>query len=95
MDNLARDAMLAREAGMTYGRWKAMQKPAKPVKKEIPEGWKECPQCKKLFKPNRANQIYCDIGCRTKAYAPKARAAMKEYHAKRMERKHGKQKADA
>lgn len=94
MDNLARDAMLAREAGMTYGRWKAMQKPAKPVKKEIPEGWKECPQCGKLFKAAQKKK-YCNIECRTIAYRPKARAAMRKYHAKRKEQKDGKRKTDA
>ena len=29
MDNLARDAMLAKQANMSYGRWKAMQEPVK------------------------------------------------------------------
>ena len=30
MDNLARDAMLARQAGMTYGKWKAEHPRTKP-----------------------------------------------------------------
>ena len=63
MDSLARNAMLARQAGMTYGQWKSMQKPVKIVKK-IPEGWKRCKGCDVVFKPRNSKQRYCDIICR-------------------------------
>jgi hypothetical protein len=67
MDNLAREAMLAKEAGVSYGQWKALQKP-KQVLRKIPEGWIACEHCGKYFKP-RANQRFCDIGCRAEAYS--------------------------
>lgn len=79
MDNLAREAKLARKAGMTYGKWKAMQKPAKPKKKQIPEGWRECIYCGKPFKPSHPSQKYCDIYCRNQAYKPKEKAIKREY----------------
>lgn len=82
MDNLARDAILARKAGMTYGRWKAKQKPEKVEKKEIPEGWKVCPQCGKPFKPAHGKE-YCNNECRIQAYAPKANERYKEYMARK------------
>ncbi len=77
MDNLARDAMLAKEACMSYGRWKAMQPVAEIEKPPIPEGWRECECCGKLFKPIAA-QRFCDIGCRREAYEEKARQMRKE-----------------
>ena len=64
MDNLARNAMLAKQAGMSYGKWKAMQEPAPIKKQEIPEGWKKCPGCGKAFEPHDVRQIYCDALCR-------------------------------
>lgn len=94
MDNLAREAMLARKAGMSYGRWKAMQKPKKAVKKAIPEGWKVCLYCGKPFKP-RCGMKYCDIQCRTMAYAPREKEIkaeyMKKWKAKTEENDNGKQ----
>lgn len=50
MDNLAKEAKLARQAGMSYGKWKAMQNPVK-INKEIPEGWSVCQWCGQPFKP--------------------------------------------
>ena len=86
MDNLARDAMLAKQAGMSYGRWKAMQEPVKPKKKDIPEGWKVCKGCGKAFKPHDCKQKYCDIGCREEAYKPRARELRTEYMRKYREK---------
>lgn len=85
MDNLARDAMLALKAGMTYGKWKAMQEPVKIKKKTLPDGWIECKYCGKAFKPTRGCQKYCCMDCRNRAYAPKAREKQKRYR----ERKEG------
>ena len=80
MDNLAREAMLARQANMTYGKWKAMQKPIVQKKKDvIPEGWRKCKGCGKAFKPRKANNIFCDIGCRTDYYNEKFRESKREY----------------
>lgn len=75
MDNLARAAMLAKEAGMSYGRWMALQKPKKREKK-IPEGWIACELCGKYFKPH-TNQRFCDLSCRAEAYYQKTRKEKK------------------
>ena len=72
-DRLDIEASKAIAAGMSYGKWKAMQDPVK-IEKQIPEGWKVCPWCKKVFKPNRSNQIYCEIHCRNEATAARQRA---------------------
>lgn len=75
MDNLARDAMLARQAKMTYGKWKALQ-PVVKNENTIPEGWIQCKRCGKHFKPN-CNQLYCDITCQRAAYDEKVRKEKK------------------
>jgi hypothetical protein len=38
MDNLARNAMLAKQSGLSYGKWKAMQPIVEIKKPEIQEG---------------------------------------------------------
>ena len=90
MDNLARNAMLARQAGMSYGKWKAMQTPTPIEQNGIPEGWKYCRWCGKAFKPKAGKQIYCEYDCREKAYYEKSReiriVANAEYRRKRKER---------
>jgi len=71
MDNLAKDAAAALAAGMSYGMWKAIHGDTKVELEEdfsgdaIPEGWKICRHCGKLFKPNKysGRQFYCDIEC--------------------------------
>ena len=69
-DNLSRDAAAARAAGMTYGRWKALQDEQPKAEKGLPDGWKECAFCGKPFKQN-LNQKYCDILCSKRAYRAK------------------------
>lgn len=70
-DKLALDAAAAKAAGMSYGRWKAMQDNPIVVKnvEEIPEGWRICQHCKKPFKPNQygTKQIYCELSCQRQA----------------------------
>jgi hypothetical protein len=87
MDNLARNAMLAKQAGMSYGRWKAMQ-PVMDVKKPetIPEGWKLCEYCKKPYKPFNGMQRFCEYECREKGYYEKSLANSKRYRENRKER---------
>ena len=63
MDNLARNAMLARQAGMSYGKWKALQPVVTPDRKELPEGWRVCANCGKEFK-GRSNKKYCNPDCK-------------------------------
>lgn len=73
MNNLARDAMLAKQAGMTYGQYKAMQDPV-TVKKGIPEGWLVCAWCGKQYKPKtKRKQLYCDFVCQREAQKEKDR----------------------
>lgn len=72
MDNLARNAMLARQAGLSYGKWKALQPATVPIKEAEPEGLKVCLHCEKAFS-GRNNQKYCSLECREKAYNKKRR----------------------
>ena len=85
MDNLARNAMLAKQAGLSYGKWKALQ-PIAPIvkKKEIPAGWKPCEYCGEAFKPKRG-QRFCQVHCRQQAYAQRedVRAKKASYMRKR------------
>jgi hypothetical protein len=58
--------MLAKQAGMSYGKWKALQ-PIVPAKKnDIPEVLSPCEWCGKTFKP-RKNKRFCGSSCRDKA----------------------------
>lgn len=78
MDNLARDAMLAKQAGMSYGQWKATQTVVvKP--KGIPDGWIPCEYCGKHFKPKTRVHKFCEIGCREQANQGKYRKDRTEY----------------
>lgn len=93
MDNLAMNAMLAKEAGMSYGQWKALQ-PVVKLEKTIPEGWEPCEYCGKLFKKSKGKR-FCEIGCRTAAYRQKANAQCADYYrrvrkARRKEKQDGK-----
>ena len=84
MDRLARNAMLAKQAGMSYGQWKALQ-PRVPIVKEekIPDGWILCGYCGKPFKQKRSNQQYCDVYCRERGYYEKELANQRRYREKR------------
>lgn len=65
MDRLSRNAMLAKQAGMSYGKWKAMQPPVDATK-TIPDGWKACEYCGKPFPP-KSHQRFCEYSCREAA----------------------------
>lgn len=71
MDRLARNAMLAKQAGMSYGKWKAMQPLVKVEEVTVPEGWRKCEYCGKPFK-RKSGKRFCDDVCRRKAYQPRA-----------------------
>lgn len=79
MDNLARDAILAKKAGLSYGQWKAMQKPVVKKEKKAKNGWKKCKGCGKLFEPRNNKQKYCDIVCRDAGYYAAHRDEIREY----------------
>jgi uncharacterized paraquat-inducible protein A len=71
MDNLARNAMLAKQAGMSYGQWKALQAPVK-IEKKAQDGWKVCEYCGKAFKHTaQGRKKYCEPYCQKMAYAEK------------------------
>ena len=75
MDRLSRNAMLARQAGMSYGKWKAMQEPVKIEEKPLPEGWVKCQWCGKLIEQaTKRKKLYCDTICGRQAYYQKNKA---------------------
>lgn len=41
---------------------------------------KVCWECGKSFRPNNANQVYCNKNCRIKAYYQSHRKSKKEYN---------------
>ena len=68
VDALAMDAMKAKQAGMSYGQWKAMQPPQKEKPKTIENGWLVCEYCGKLFKPKtKRPQKCCEVFCQQRA----------------------------
>ena len=71
MDSLTQNAIAAKKAGMSYGKWKALQKPVK-IQKTIPEGWLICQWCGKPFKPkSKRKPKFCDCFCQRQAYNDK------------------------
>lgn len=73
-DNLAKDAMLARKAGMTYGQWKALQ-PVVKFERKPDERECVCEFCGKTFvKLTNQKRKYCDWTCSNNA----ANARLKE-----------------
>lgn len=71
VDNISRIAMMAKQAGMSYGQLQALREPV-AYEKKIPEGWIACEYCGKYFKPYM-NKRFCDIDCRRMAYDAKIR----------------------
>ena len=76
-DRLSIESAMATAAGMTYGKWKALQTPQK-ITRKIPDGWRLCEFCGKPFKKNGA-QRFCEIGCRNLAYKEKEKQIKAEY----------------
>lgn len=88
-DNLALDAMDARAAGMTYGKWKAqhpetkeanesrLSQPApKRAYSETPKVYEfTCRGCGKKFTTQNKQRRYCDDHCKEKKDKAKYRAA--------------------
>lgn len=91
MDNLAKDAAAALAAGMSYGKWKALQENPVPKKKtgELPEGWKLCKRCGKPFKA-RKTQVYCEYSCQREEAVENDR----EKHNERMRQYRERKKAE-
>ena len=60
MDRLAKNAMLAKQAGMSYGKWKAMQQPVKIAPKEK----HCCLYCgREVVRGEKGFPKYCDAYC--------------------------------
>ena len=78
MDKLATDAMMARNAGMSYGKWKALHPDEEPYKKPVPKNAVECAWCRTMFFRTNPNQKYCSPEC-----ADNARRAANERWAER------------
>lgn len=80
-DKLAQDAAAALAEGMSYGKWKGLQTPAKIEKKQIPEGWKRCAYCGKPFNPKKkTRQKYCEPYCGERARAKRDRQDARSHH---------------
>lgn len=72
MDNLARCALLAKKAGVSYGQWMAIHGEKVITKKDeiLPPGWKLCEECGKPFR-SRCGKMFCDGVCAKRAYYKK------------------------
>lgn len=69
-DKLSQDAAAALAAGMSYGRWKAMQ-PVEVKEEKPPKPYyniKKCAFCGFEFRSDCGRRIYCSDNCREKAY---------------------------
>lgn len=92
-DRLAKDVAAALASGMSYGRWKALQKRVEIKKKEeIPEGWLVCKNCGKPFKPkSKRPQLYCEASCQVEAERVRNRERRNKYSKEwRAKKKEGK-----
>jgi hypothetical protein len=68
MDNLAMNAMLASQAGMSYGQWKAMQ-PVVEVERTPDERERVCQYCGKTFLlKTKRERKFCDAHCQKEAW---------------------------
>lgn len=95
MDNLAKDVAAALAAGMSYGRWKALNPYTKDQEEEpaVPEGLLICKRCGKPFKPKSyRKQVYCEYECQQAAIKERDNTRRKEYYRANMERKRAEQK---
>ena len=77
-DKLSLDAMAARSAHMTYGKYMAMKHPVTvniPVK-EPGEGDARCKNCGIIFKKTKHFRVVCSGECRTQYYRDRNREYM-------------------
>ena len=83
MDNLARCAFLAKQNGMSYGKYMALFNPQLP-KQQKPKKLKDeclarkvCQRCGKEFF-HQTRKLYCSQSCADKAFNAKVYAKRKE-----------------
>lgn len=91
-DKLAQESTMAIAAGMSYGKWKAMQEPVKIPKRDpyadLPPEKKRstCAWCGKSFIQSRnGKQIYCELYCQRMANYERKRQRILERRAKNAE----------
>lgn len=65
MDQLTLDCIEARKAGMTYGRWKALQPPKEKAPDQVEEepSGKYCRVCGKMIPRTSPRKVYCSNTC--------------------------------
>ena len=80
-DKLAQDAAAALAAGMSYGKWKALQcNSTAKVEQSVPDGWLVCNYCGKAFKPKtKRKQLYCEPVCQAAASRERCRENYNAY----------------
>ena len=82
MDNLSKCMIQCEKEGfgVHYGAWRATKgmEPVFEVDVVIPEGWKKCLYCGKLFKPVRSDQKFCDAYCQKRASWDRLKEKKKE-----------------
>ena len=59
------EAAMAKAAGLSYGKWKALQPVSVAV--GVPEGWKACEYCGELFRIGKKFKKFCCHECCKKA----------------------------
>lgn len=86
MDNLAKDAFMARKSGMTYGKYMANKKPSKVVKPHVEAGEAKlyCTRCGKGFnRYDKIKQKYCSAACRNIVKSEQAKERYRRYKSKK------------
>ena len=63
MDNLSADSIRAKQSGMSYGQWKAINPNTKDQKVAIPKHEKVCRFCGKTFYTTRKQKAFCNEDC--------------------------------
>ena len=95
-DILALEAAAALEAGMSYGKWKAMGGKIEPGENTpLPNGWQTCKRCGKAFKPKRGcRQFYCNPECQYETQKERNRDRKREQARANRERLEAERKAN-
>lgn len=81
MDNLSKCMIQCKADGFGchYGDWRAAHGETCEPETVIPEGWRQCEHCGKLFKPyNKRLQRFCEAGCQIDAANARRKQKMKE-----------------
>lgn len=91
MDKLSADSMAAREAGMSYGKYMALNhKPVERKPEPVEDGGRVCKICGAKFFTARPNQLCCSSKCSTVNNRVRARERAEQIYAEKRAQ-HGKQ----